>query len=120
MDTFLAGFANDPIGMFEIRLVGRGEVARGQEWPLPITVDRPFELVLDQIDDDRIETFAAAVFQVQFGFVLGEAHDERPWRVALNQKRLAALIDHVAVIRPEANRIRTRGYCQRRAGQRAA
>jgi hypothetical protein len=76
--------------------------------------------VLDQVDDDRIESLLATVFQILLGFLPGEAGDERPWRVAMDQERRAALIHHVATIGAYANGIGTSRKCDNDARQRGA
>src|ERR1039457_6006672 len=66
--ALLAGFTDDPVGVFEVRLVGRREIAGNQERRLPVAIDRTMEFMLDEIDDDGIEALAAAVFQAHVRF----------------------------------------------------
>src|ERR1022692_3670393 len=117
LNALLAGFTDDPVGVFEVRLVGRREIAGNQERRLPVAVDRAMEFMLDEIDDDGIEALAAAVFQVQLRFVFGETGNQRPGCVALDQKWLPALVDHVTVAGSDADGVRAGGEGNRRDGQ---
>jgi hypothetical protein len=76
--------------------------------------------VLDEVHDDRIESLLAAVFQILLGLFLGEARNEGPRRVPVDQERRAALIDHVAMIRADPDRVRTGRKRSRDARQGAA
>ena len=49
LNALLAGFTDDPVGVFEVRLVGRREIAGNQERRLPVAIDRTMEFMLDEI-----------------------------------------------------------------------
>jgi len=54
----------------------------------------------------ELNPLPAAVLKVHLGLLVGKPGNERPRRVALDQKRVTVLVDEMTVIRPHAERIR--------------
>ena len=75
-DAFLGRFTDHPVGVLKISFVRLAEVTGGQKWIFTIPVIGAAEFMFDQFDNDRIETAVASVFQVDFGFCLGQADDQ--------------------------------------------
>jgi hypothetical protein len=51
------------------------------------------ELVLNQVDDDRVEAASRAVIEVSDDVSLVEVGDERPGRVADDEERISPGVD---------------------------
>jgi hypothetical protein len=64
LHSFLSSPSNDPVGMCEVLFIRRGEIYRNSEGFLAIPVDRPMELMFNQINDDGIETVCTAILQL--------------------------------------------------------
>ena len=68
------------------------------------------ELVLDQVDDDRVEAPLLAVFQVAVDVVFAELNDQRPSGVPDDEEGFAFLIDEEpTVVRCSQREHRSRG-----------
>src|SRR5215469_7429615 len=91
-------FANDPVRVLEVLLVGRREIAGNREWAFPIPVDRSAKFMLDEIDDDRVESLAPPRFKVRFGLLIGEAGNERPCRITLDQEWRSGPVHQVPMV----------------------
>ena len=74
---------------------------------LAIPVHRAAVFVLDEVHDDGIESLPAAILEVWLRLFPGEADDQKPWRVALDEKRSAALVHHMAMVRAKPERVGT-------------
>src|SRR6516162_1401764 len=68
LDPFFACFADDPIGVLKILLVRSREVPRSGERALTVAIHRSPKLMLDQVHDDRVESFATAVLEIELRF----------------------------------------------------
>src|SRR5215472_18170236 len=103
----MAGLADDPIGVLEIFLVRRGEIAGSSKWTFAIPVHRAAVFVLDEVHDDGIESLPAAILEVLLRLFPAEADDQRLWHVAFDEKRSAALVHHMAMVRAKPERVGT-------------
>lgn len=66
LNSFLRRLAKDPVGVFEILFVGRGKIAGSQKRSLTVAIDRAAEFVLDQVDDDGVESLFPAILEIRF------------------------------------------------------
>jgi hypothetical protein len=76
LDAELSRLADAPVGVLEVGFVRRGEAVGDGERRFAIAVDRPVELVLDQIDDERVEALGGAVRQILLDLLAGQGRDE--------------------------------------------
>jgi hypothetical protein len=80
----IGGALQNPIGMVEIVRVGGAEIVEPVKRLFAVTVERPVEFVLDQVDDQGIEPPCDAIGQVELDLLAGQGRDERPGRIALD------------------------------------
>ena len=105
LQPFFLRFSDHPVGVLEILFIRSGKIPGSRKWRLAIAVHGPAELVFDQINDDGIEVQAAARLQVLLGFFLGQARNQGPSGVALNQKRPTIVVDQMTMVRSNFYRI---------------
>lgn len=103
----------NPIRMREIGFVWCGEISRSQKRSLAIAVQRPAELVFNQLNNQRIESLLSPVFQVDLRLFLGKSHDQTPWAISMDQNRRTCLILQVAMTRGHSQWIGNRSGDER-------
>ena len=109
--TALRGLIDDPLGVGEVGVVGRREIAWGEEGLLAVTVrrGRAGELVLDEVDQECIETPRPAVVEILHGLLARQLHDERPGRLAADEEGRPVRTDQ------PAGCVSSKGECRLRA-----
>ncbi len=88
------------VGEVEIGAIGRRKIARPLEGGQASTrLGRMgAKVVLDQVDDHRVEALRLTVGKVVLGILFGELADQRPGGIADHQKRFSPLIDEKPAI----------------------
>src|SRR2546426_10366844 len=84
--------------MGKVFLVGSREIPWRGERMRAVAARRTVKLVLDQVDDQRVETLQPTVFQVSISVLPCYSRDQRPRRIAGQEHRPIILIHEITVI----------------------
>ncbi len=68
---------------------------------IPLASERAVELVLNQVDDQGVETLGRPVGQVLLGLGFRQGGNDRPGGVAVDQEGPVILVDQVPTVRAD-------------------